>query len=157
VSRGRGRWQRAILKVLATTNNPNAFVPLTLWAASHLGRWPDRPELVAIRRAAHTLAAAGLCELTTGVCCDACGSWKLLPAESLSMRLMADVFGVSPSTISRELASQRCCGATSTRYLVVVNVAPVPNGTEATHIHTDETLPPLHTAQGQRLAKEETP
>lgn len=57
MSRGPGRWQRVLLAAL----REHALVSVRAATMSELQREPTRPEMVAARRAARTLAEAGLC------------------------------------------------------------------------------------------------
>ncbi len=55
MSRGPGRWQRALLAALDTHD----VATVARVAYNHLGREPSRPELVAVRRAARRLVEGG--------------------------------------------------------------------------------------------------
>jgi hypothetical protein len=57
VSRGAGKWQRAILAAVADTEYDINQIGVIVYNV--LGREPTRPELVAARRAVKTLALAG--------------------------------------------------------------------------------------------------
>jgi len=70
VSRGPGRWQRAILAALAEYD----IVPVGDLCQAVLGRAPSRAELVAARRAAHSLADSGGLREIYPWHCDRCGT-----------------------------------------------------------------------------------
>lgn len=58
MSRGPGRWQRAILQALEENTEFDIF-PIQAIAYEHLGAEATRAQLVAARRAVRTLAIAG--------------------------------------------------------------------------------------------------
>lgn len=76
MSRGPGRWQRALLDAVAEYD----VVSVADVAESIVGREPTRSELVAIRRAAAELAKAGALRATYVQRCRRCGAMNLVMA-----------------------------------------------------------------------------
>ena len=70
VSRGPGRWQRALLDAVVEYE----VVPVADVAETVVGREPTRAELVAIRRAAAQLARDGALRCTYLQRCQRCGA-----------------------------------------------------------------------------------
>lgn len=71
MSKGPGRWQRLLLTAL----DGNALVSVRAVAMQELQRDPTRPEIVAARRAARTLAEAGQCRAIYPGECPSCFEW----------------------------------------------------------------------------------
>jgi len=74
VSRGFGRWQRSLLVAVEKYD----VVPVADVGWDELGREPSRTEMVALRRAARTLAEGGQLLARYLICCDRCGELGVL-------------------------------------------------------------------------------
>jgi len=119
LSRGPGRWQRALLAALAPETGPDVLVPVNNVLWNELGRAPSRTEQVAIRRAARALVLTGKAravylgqcrhlscdELSRTFICPACGAGCRLvlvltrPDEHIGLRSLLGI-GAPPPWLS---------------------------------------------------------
>jgi hypothetical protein len=135
MSRGPGRWQRVLLDALAEFD----VLPVLTVAYNTLGREPTRSELVAVRRAARTLAEAGTARALYLGQCPRCGevyeSWTCRTCRIGTRRVLVLVRPEFPEI--KSLMSS----AIEPSW---VSVAPVQNVAQATLSEAEEALRVLH-------------